>query len=101
MAYSDQTEFPRGIAYSTLGSAYTPFALGVGVRVKGITVSDNAGSVTTYTISNADGSTVIGALHGAARATMSFPSFFAPDGLRIVADTAHALKRVTITYYDD
>jgi len=112
MAYSDQTEYPRGILrQSSSGAAYTPFPTGSTVRIAGILFAFDPGGNTgtlTVTLLSADSSQTYCTLFfdlSKGPATFYLPARFASEnGLRWQpsgGSPSTPSVKATFFYYDD
>lgn len=100
MAYSEKTEYPRGIQTSDLTSAVI-FADDVAIRVAHIIVANSAVSATTVTFTDTAGSPVTRfTVQVPASSTVVLPSFFA-DSAGFRADADAATTFVTVFSYSD
>lgn len=97
MAYSDQTEYPRGLTRSDLTSDWTPFAAGTTVRVSSIMFTNSSGSE-LFTMRDADDN-FIGSFQVLTGRTFSIGPFFSDNGLKF--DSISSARFVNIIYYDD
>lgn len=85
MAYSDDTQYPRGSAsVADLASAWTPFAATVSVKVASIVLRNTSAAAVDFEVQNGDGTVVYDRVTLGADTTIVLPGFHSPTGLRVV-----------------
>lgn len=98
MAYSDQTEFPRGLVYNTLGSTWTPFATGTTVKVSHIVVTHGDTGTVVPIIDTPSGVVILNPRVNSFE-TIVTGGFQSEDGLRF--GNGNAGTHVAVFYFDD
>lgn len=99
MAYSDQTEFPRGIQYGDLTSAVV-IADDVPIRVSSIVLANASGTGRTVTFQDTAGTpNTLFVAKVPINGTVVLPGFYTAAGLQVAA--GDSTTHVTVLYYDD
>lgn len=101
MAYTDQTQYPRGVYFNTLGASRT-VATGP-IRVSSMAFSSSSASKSKLRITDASDSTRYATVTvRGGQSTILTRGFYVEDGLRLTIETGTGANlRASVVYYED